>query len=130
MWKNDKAIEVGVSNALSALDQWSEYDDARASFRQNVIDTMAELGLSDHCNEALATYDAHILKGWKPNFFGTLNAALESEGLLPAWEMHMPPITYGETRRWTWNDGTKYGHLISVYRDERGMYERPLHYAR
>jgi hypothetical protein len=124
------AIEIGTANAISALDQWHEYDDARASFRQNVIDTIDELGLTDHRDEALAAYDAHILKGWRPNFFGTLNAALESEGLLAAWDMCMTPITYGETHRWTWDDGTKHGHLISVYRDERGMYERPLHYAR
>jgi hypothetical protein len=31
---------------------------------------------------------------------------------------------------WTWDDGSKHGHLVSVYRDERGMYERPVHYKR
>lgn len=66
----------------------------------------------------------------KQNFFPTLNAALESEGLVESWEIHFTPIQYGETRSWTWEDGSKHGHLVSVYRDERGMYERPVHYKR
>ena len=64
------------------------------------------------------------------NYFPTLNDALEAENLVPAWECTNPPIQYGETRTWTWEDGSKYGRLISVYRDERGRYERPVHYAR
>ena len=66
----------------------------------------------------------------KQNWFPTLNDALNSEGLIEAWDTRFPPIQYGGTHRWTWDDGTKHGHLISIYRDERGMYERPVHYAR
>lgn len=66
----------------------------------------------------------------KQNYFPTLNAALESEGLLDAWNFTDAPIAYGETRTWTWDNGTRYGHQCSVYRDERGMYERPVHYNR
>ena len=64
------------------------------------------------------------------NFFPTLNDALNAEGLIDAWSIEMPPIAYGETRRWTHEDGSRHGHLISIYRDERGMYERPIHYTR
>ena len=64
----------------------------------------------------------------KQNFFPTLSEALESEGIIHMWDMS--PIAYGQTRCHTYNDGTKYGHFISVYRDERGMYERPIHYKR
>lgn len=64
------------------------------------------------------------------NFFPTLNAALEAEGLLEAWDCTSPPLPYGGTRSWTWADGSKYGRAISIYRDERGYYERPVHYSR
>ena len=64
------------------------------------------------------------------NWFETLNDALEAEQLLAAWDCTNPPIAYGETRSWTWDDGSKYGHFVSVYRDDSGKYERPVHYAR
>lgn len=64
------------------------------------------------------------------NFFPTLNDALESENLLDAWDIAFSPIARGDSFRWTWEDGSKNGRLISIYRDERGMYERPIHYAR
>jgi hypothetical protein len=66
----------------------------------------------------------------KYNYFDTLNAALESEGLIATWELHFDPINYGETFSYTFDDGTKYGHYISIYRDNRGKYERPIHYKR
>ena len=66
----------------------------------------------------------------KQNYFPTLNAALEAEGLIEAWDCMDAPIRYGESRMWTWDDGSKRGHFVSIYRDERGMYERPVHYAR
>mgnify|MGYP000044087677 FL=1 len=58
----------------------------------------------------------------KQNFFKSLNEALESEGLVEKWPLGSN-INYGDTVRHI-VDGT----LISVYRDERGMYERPIHY--
>ena len=64
------------------------------------------------------------------NWFNTLNEALEAENLINAWDISFAGIGYNETRRWTYQDGTKYGHLISIYRNEKGMYERPIHYAR
>lgn len=65
------------------------------------------------------------------NFFPTLNDALEAEGLLEAWDcIGATGINYNTTRTWTWDDGSRYGRLISIYRDERGMYERPIHYQR
>lgn len=64
------------------------------------------------------------------NWFNTLNEALESEGLLDAWEVHFGPIHYNTTFSWTWEDGTRHGHYISVYRDNQGRYERPVHYKR
>lgn len=62
--------------------------------------------------------------------YQTLNEALQSACLLAAWDISFPAIAYGETRRWTWEDGSRYGRLISVYRDQNGLYESPVHYAR
>jgi len=62
------------------------------------------------------------------NYFDTLNAALEAEGLLNTWDCLWPPIAYGETRQYHVDDGSQYGHHVSIYRDERGRYERPIHY--
>lgn len=66
----------------------------------------------------------------KQNWFPTLNAALESEGLLHAWDISFSPIAYGQTFGWTWDNGTKHGHYISVYRNDVGLYERPINYSR
>jgi hypothetical protein len=30
----------------------------------------------------------------------------------------------------TYDDGSRFGYYISIYRDERGLYERPIHYKR
>lgn len=64
------------------------------------------------------------------NWFDTLNQALESEGLLDSWEVSFDPINYGETFSYTFDNGTKYGHYVTIYRDETGRYERPVHYNR
>lgn len=64
----------------------------------------------------------------KQNWFNTLNESLESENLLESWDISYPPISYDENRRYVWEDGTKYGHQVSIYRNERGLYERPIHY--
>jgi len=66
----------------------------------------------------------------KQNWFSTLNAALESEDLIESWDCTRAPIAYGETVSWTWDDGTRYGHYISIYRNELGSYERPINYSR
>jgi len=64
------------------------------------------------------------------NWFNTLNDALDAEGLVHTWQIQFDPIQYDETFSYTYQDGTKYGHLVSIYRNERGQYERPIHYAR
>jgi hypothetical protein len=64
------------------------------------------------------------------NWFNTLNDALSAEGIINTWDISYSPIGYGETYSYTYNDGTKYGHFVSIYRDENGRYERPIHYAR
>lgn len=66
----------------------------------------------------------------KPNWFPTLNAALESEGLLDSWNPTTPPMPYGSAFSYTFDDGSRYGHFVSVYRETDGMYERPVHYQR
>lgn len=66
----------------------------------------------------------------KQNWFQTLNQALISEGLLECWDaITMGGIQYGETRSWIYDDGTQYGHYISIYRSNTGSYERPVHYS-
>tara|TARA_R110000868_G_scaffold8467_1_gene43881 strand:- start:1780 stop:2040 length:261 start_codon:yes stop_codon:yes gene_type:complete len=62
------------------------------------------------------------------NWFNTLSEALEAENLSHAWDMR--PIAYNQTLSCTYDNGTKYGYYVSIYRDERGMYERPIHYKR
>lgn len=64
------------------------------------------------------------------NWFNTLAEALRAENLQDTWQLHFNPIGYNETYTYTFDDGSKYGHYVSIYRDERGMYERPIHYAR
>lgn len=63
----------------------------------------------------------------KQNWFETLNASLESEGLVKFWELGLN-INYGQTVRMTADDGSKHGRLISVTREMDGRYERPIHY--
>ena len=57
------------------------------------------------------------------NWFDTLNAALDSEALTDMWPLGVN-IAYGETKGLASN-----GRWISVYRDEAGRYERPVHYV-
>lgn len=57
------------------------------------------------------------------NYFDTLNQALESEGLVDQWTTGTN-INYGETVQV--NTGER---LISVYRNNNGRYERPVHYS-
>ena len=64
----------------------------------------------------------------KQNKFNTLSEALDSENLAHTWDER--PIAYDQTLSLTYQDGTKYGHYVSVYRDEKGLYERPIHYSR
>jgi hypothetical protein len=66
----------------------------------------------------------------KQNYFPTLNSALESEGLLESWELNFPPLSYDSSFSYTFDDGSKHGHYVSVYRDSDGRYERPVHYKR
>lgn len=66
----------------------------------------------------------------KQNWFATLNEALESEGLLDTWEVHFPPLQYDSNFSYTYQDGSKYGKFVSIYRDNSGKYERPVHYER
>ena len=71
-----------------------------------------------------------IIPSMQQNFFPTLNAALESEGLLESWELTFPPIPYSGSFSYTFDDGSKHGHYVSLYRDQDGRYERPVHYKR
>ena len=64
------------------------------------------------------------------NWFNTLAEALRAENLQDTWQLHFNPIGYNETYTYTFDDGSKYGHYVSIYRNEKGMYERPIHYNR
>ena len=59
----------------------------------------------------------------KRNWFETLNKALESENLVNSWDCLRPGIGYNETARYYYKD-----EVIVIYRDNRGLYERPIHY--
>lgn len=77
----------------------------------------------------------HLYETEKPapvsrhNYFPVLNEALAAEGLVGVWPLGKS-LAYGETFSFTFDDGSKNGHFVSVYRDEKGRYERPVHYAR
>lgn len=58
------------------------------------------------------------------NWFNTLNDALQSENLIDYWPLGLN-INYSQTVRIITDNNI----LISVYRDERGLYERPIHYS-
>ena len=60
------------------------------------------------------------------NWFETLNAALESENLTEFWRLG-DNINYGENFRTTVEVDGRYKH-ISMYRENDGRYERPIHY--
>ena len=65
------------------------------------------------------------------NWFNTLNDALESENLLHTWDaIQFGGINYDQNFSYTYDDGTKHGRYITIYRDNTGRYERPIHYAR
>lgn len=57
------------------------------------------------------------------NWFPTLNAALDSEALTEMWPTGVN-IAYKQTVGLASG-----GRWISVYRDEQGRYERPVHYV-
>lgn len=65
----------------------------------------------------------------KQNWFATLNEALESESLVDFWPFGKS-MEYGENFRFTADNGSKHGLLISIFRETNGMYERPIHYNR
>jgi hypothetical protein len=57
------------------------------------------------------------------NYFETLSAALDSEGLSDMWPI-TGSIPYGATVGFAAN-----GRWVSIYRCDTGRYERPVHYA-
>jgi len=63
------------------------------------------------------------------NWFNTLNESLEAEGLVESFPIGNS-IAYGATFDYTIADGTRYGHYVTIYRNNEGKYERPIHYAR
>lgn len=66
---------------------------------------------------------------YKQNWFPTLNQSLESEDLTESFPVGRN-IAYGEIFSYTFDDGSKFGHYVSIYRDSNGLYERPVHYSR
>lgn len=62
----------------------------------------------------------------KQNWFNSLNETLESEGLIHLWDIYKN-ISYDETVSDIVQDGKNY-RLISIYRNNNGMYERPISY--
>jgi hypothetical protein len=59
----------------------------------------------------------------KRNYFETLSDALDAESLNDIWPLGVN-VNYGQTIGLAVN-----GRWISVYRDDAGRYERPVHYA-
>lgn len=57
------------------------------------------------------------------NWFPTLNAALEAEDLIDRWPLGLN-VAYGQNVGFATG-----GRWVSIYRDEQGRYERPVHYA-
>jgi len=66
------------------------------------------------------------MRASKQNWFNTLNEALDSEELIELWELGTN-IDYGQTVQII-SETDKGTRLISVTRNNDGMYERPVHY--
>lgn len=64
----------------------------------------------------------------KQNWFPTLNDALISEFLLHTWDPINPSIPYNHTYKYDFEDIDGKIKHISIYRNENGLYERPIHY--
>ena len=62
--------------------------------------------------------------------YNTLNDALESVNLVHTWDMSYSPIGYNQYFSYTFDDGSKYGYYVAIYRNEDGKYETPVHYSR
>lgn len=60
------------------------------------------------------------------NWYNSLNESLESRDLIPLWNIFLN-ISYGETVQDIVKDGGFY-RLISIYRNNSGMYESPVTY--
>jgi len=121
---------VLVGGKLTKLKQIKELNQADListfSDRGNVYLRFTPAGVAYALENGVNLCDGTAMQ----NYFPTLNAALAAEGLLDSWDCSSSPIARGETRRWTWQDGSRHGRQCSVYRDETGRYERPVHYAR
>ncbi len=64
----------------------------------------------------------------KQNWFETLNESLDSEGLKDLWPLGTN-ISYEENCRIHVHDPKSNKiRMISIYRDNTGRYERPVHY--
>ncbi len=63
----------------------------------------------------------------KKNWFETLYLALQSENLENEWENET--IEYNETitQHHKIHNNNKYLHIV-IYRDDKGLYERPISY--
>jgi len=63
----------------------------------------------------------------KPNWFHTLNEALEAEDLVAHWDAFRS-IDYGEMVRFHFTRDYK-EYTAVIYRETNGMYERPVVYC-
>ena len=109
-------------------------DNAALGKLKNVVEhlygTAIDAYSKQHSNESFQeSFDEEFEEAFgkhqaKQNWFETLNAALESEGLVDQWPTGRN-ISYGQTVRVKSNDGES---LISVTRETDGRYERPVHY--
>lgn len=69
-----------------------------------------------------------IMPTAKQNWFETLNAALSAENLVDSFPLGNN-ISYNQTFRYSYDDGSKHGRQVSITRCSSGKYERPVHYA-
>jgi hypothetical protein len=65
----------------------------------------------------------------KQNFFQSLNQSLESEKLIDSFPFGAN-ISYGQNFSYDFDDGSRHGRHVSIFRNSDGRYERPVHYAR
>lgn len=104
----------------TAIDQYMQQN--KGHYQKQASDDMIgdsfQESFDEEFEEAFGKHQA------KQNWFETLNAALESEGLVDQWPTGRN-ISYGQTVRVKSNDGER---LISVTRETDGRYERPVHY--
>ena len=120
-------LEKAVKKAGVSSDYWEKANAEQAARHANAEEEEKQRAEAWRKKFGKSSETLDEVRTSKQNWFPTLNAALESEDLIDQWPFGRN-ISYGETASVHTEDETGHPRLISIYRNEDGMYERPVHY--